>query len=119
RHAAYFVERAELLGAAVRGPRWSETIDVLHREVDDHRAALEWLVSHDDGEAASRLAAALWPYWLRVSPTGEARGWIERARQLHTAGADDTVRLLVAASGAAFAADDLDAALQATEEGLV
>jgi non-specific serine/threonine protein kinase len=117
RHGSYFLRQAEVQGASVRGPDWSATIEVCDREIDDQRTALEWFLDRGDGDAAARLATALWPYWLRVRPTGEARTWIERARCL---GPSDRVRmpLLAAAAAAAFAADDLNAALAATDEGL-
>jgi non-specific serine/threonine protein kinase len=46
---------------------------------DDVRAALRWLLDHDEGERALRLATALAYFWEVRGYTAEGRRWLEEA----------------------------------------
>ncbi|MFN2471280.1 MAG: BTAD domain-containing putative transcriptional regulator [Gaiellaceae bacterium] len=82
RHAAYFLELAETLGAAlwapVQGPERGGRLDRLEAEHDNLRAALAWAERHDP-EVGLRIAAALCDFWADRSYLREALSSLERA----------------------------------------
>jgi tetratricopeptide (TPR) repeat protein len=78
-HARYYLalaERAEpeLTGREQR--RWFGRLESTH---DNMRAALRWLLDHDEGELALRLATALGYFWWARGHMGEGRRQIEAA----------------------------------------
>jgi non-specific serine/threonine protein kinase len=80
RHAAYFVELAEEAEPALRGPEEAVWLDRLESEIDNLRAALEWLLGRpEDREAAVRLAGALGGFWGVRGYWTEGRSWLTRA----------------------------------------
>ena len=54
-------------------------LDRLEAELDNLRAALDWLLDHDDAEMALRLVAELWWFWYKHGHLSEGRRWIEEA----------------------------------------
>jgi predicted ATPase len=64
RHAALFLEMAELADPEVRGPRQAEWLDRLELENDNLRAAMSWTLSAGNNETAVRLGWALHTFWL-------------------------------------------------------
>ena len=60
-------ERAD--AAEQAAGRW----DRLERERGNLRAAMAWLIESGEGEDATRLAAALWPWWSERGQLGEGR----------------------------------------------
>jgi len=80
RHAAYFVARAEALGAFL--PWQPDTAGAVRRldiERDNLRAALEWASTRDAVTTFLRLAAALHQYWVLTGRLVEGRAWLDRA----------------------------------------
>ena len=72
RHAEAFLALAER----------ERDLDIVAREQDNFRAALEWSLAHDD-QAGPRLARALGRFWLDRGFLQEGRGWLERALAAH------------------------------------
>jgi predicted ATPase/DNA-binding CsgD family transcriptional regulator/Flp pilus assembly protein TadD len=95
-HAAYYLALAERAEPELRGPQQSEWMQVLDREHDNLRAALDWLTSGRQTTAtqpaassqppettdtqiewAARLASALGRYWPTRGYVAEGRRWFE------------------------------------------
>ena len=74
RHAAAFLDLAE-------GERRPE---VLARDQDNFRAALEWSLARGD-QSGPRLAQALGEFWIGRGLLAEGRDWLERALGQHLA----------------------------------
>jgi predicted ATPase/DNA-binding SARP family transcriptional activator/DNA-binding CsgD family transcriptional regulator len=79
RHAAYFLELAELAEPQLKGPGQVVWLERLEEENDNLRATMAWLLEENEIEAAVRLAWALWIFWLIRGHQGEGRRWIEEA----------------------------------------
>lgn len=62
-HAAFFLALAEEAATRAMGPTLKETLRLLRGEVDNLRAALDWLAASGDRAGALRLATALGPFW--------------------------------------------------------
>jgi predicted ATPase/class 3 adenylate cyclase len=124
RHHDYFLGIAEQLDARERqsGLRElsAESLIRFERELPSFRVTLAGLVEGGRREAALRLGAALWRFWLNRAQYHDAAEWLE-----HAAVDDPTVPLdvraaaLGAAGGIAFNVhDDVDAAETYWREGL-
>jgi non-specific serine/threonine protein kinase len=80
RHAAYYAALADDAETRLTGPDQQRVLEVLEREHDNLRAALEWLANParaGDGAALEqglRLAGALWRFW-------HVRGYLDEARR--------------------------------------
>jgi non-specific serine/threonine protein kinase len=79
RHVAWAVALAEAAEAGLYGPEQVTWLGRLADEMDNLRAALEWSLSHGDGETAGRLAGALARFFHWRGYVTEGRGWLERA----------------------------------------
>ena len=106
RHAGAFLALAER----------ERDVDVLAREQDNFRAALDWSLARDD-QAGPRLARALGRFWLDRGFLQEGQGWLQRAIALGPADAEvgaDLHRLLGAVL---YQAGDLQRADLTPSEG--
>jgi len=79
RHAGYFIECAEQLQAALRGPDMAATLDALARDYGNFRAVFQWALETDELTSGLRLANALYRFWVARGHLSEARGWLESA----------------------------------------
>lgn len=79
-HTVYYQAWAQSsTPAQVAGPQqavWLKRFDQDHENV---RAALGWLESHGEMEAALRLAEALWPFWWVRGHWSEGRSFLDQA----------------------------------------
>jgi non-specific serine/threonine protein kinase len=79
RHLDYFLRLAEDADRGLRGPEQPLWLDRLEAEHDNLRAALQWSLTTESGEAALRLSGALaWFWWCR-GYLQEGRRWLARA----------------------------------------
>ncbi|HEY7036174.1 MAG TPA: tetratricopeptide repeat protein, partial [Thermomicrobiales bacterium] len=79
RHAVWCLALAEEAEPHLRGPDQETWLRRLDRDVDNLRAALDWVFARRDGAMALRLCAALWRFWTTRGDYDEGRRWLERA----------------------------------------
>jgi predicted ATPase/class 3 adenylate cyclase len=79
RHADYFLQLAEQAEPELLGPRQGAWYERLEADLDNFRAALAWLLAHEDAEAAARLAATLMPLWWSRGHSSEGLRWLDAA----------------------------------------
>ena len=76
RHAAYYLALVEQAEPELRGPQQKGWLDRLEAEVNNVRAALEWLLSNQASDEALRLGGALWRFWELHGHLSEGRAWL-------------------------------------------
>jgi predicted ATPase/tetratricopeptide (TPR) repeat protein/DNA-binding XRE family transcriptional regulator len=106
RHAAAF------LGLAERERR----PEVLARDQDNFRAALEWSLARGD-QSGPRLAQALGEFWIGRGLLAEGRNWLERALDQHPADQQLRADLLRLLGSLLFEAGELHRAQAVLSEG--
>jgi predicted ATPase/class 3 adenylate cyclase/uncharacterized protein HemY len=79
KHADYFVELAERAEPQLRGASQLAWFRLLDLEHDNLRAALGWLLEHNDPDLTLRLAVACWHFWYVRCHYREGRRWLDRA----------------------------------------
>src|SRR6266566_9442443 len=88
-HAAYYLALAERAEPALRGAEQGNWAERLERDLENIRAALQWLLAAHEIEEALRLATALKLFWLLRGYLSEGRRFLEQA--LEAASADQRV----------------------------
>ncbi|HEX2153042.1 MAG TPA: adenylate/guanylate cyclase domain-containing protein [Acidimicrobiia bacterium] len=79
RHLLAYTEMAEDAVAQLKGPQRKRWLNLLERDHDNIRAALEWATATDQTDLALRLSFACWRFW-------QARGHLfEAGRRLEAA----------------------------------
>src|SRR5258708_22235830 len=78
-HAAYYLALAEEAEPRLTSAGMGSWLERLQREHENLRAALAWLVEHNEQEAALRLGGALWRFWLIRGHLSEGRTELARA----------------------------------------
>ncbi len=84
-HAYYYLGLAEEAKPQLKGAEQLIWLARLAREMENLRAALGWLLEHEEGELALRLSGALWWFWFMHGDWSEGRRWLEAALQLPSA----------------------------------
>ena len=84
RHAGFFLELAEQAEPAMWGLEQRIWFDRLDSEHDNLRAALTASLAADDPDTATRLAAALEPFWETRGYIGEGLGHLRRVLAVET-----------------------------------
>jgi hypothetical protein len=80
RHLDRFLRLAEEAGSKLRGPEQAEWLELLDREIENLRGALEWSEIADGGtEAALRLVASTGGFWQLRYHRAEGLRWLEQA----------------------------------------
>ena len=77
RHAEYFLALAEEVEKLLAGGEQTRWLDRLDQEQPNLRAAVDWLSSQGQEEAALRLAGALWKFWWLRGDPSEGRQTLE------------------------------------------
>jgi predicted ATPase/DNA-binding SARP family transcriptional activator/DNA-binding CsgD family transcriptional regulator len=99
RHAAFFLELAEVSEPHLKGPDQTLWLERLTRELDNLRTAMRWLLDVGEPGTVSRFGWALYVFWWIRGHFAEGRRWMEevlandhamrphdRARALYVAG---------------------------------
>ncbi len=103
-HASYYlalVEEAELHLKGAQQLQWLRRLD---REQENLRAALGWLIAHEEGEKALRFCVSLWLFWQTRGYWSEGRRWLKTALALPEAGKRTTLRAIVLSAAGELAA---------------
>ncbi len=118
RHRDWFLDLAERAEPELRGHQQSDWLDMLEREHDNLRAALEWSLTSADTDATLRLAVPLLWFWDTRAYFKEGRDWLGRAL---AASGPSRSRLrgqaLIAAGHLAWHQSDYQEARSLIEEG--
>ena len=81
KHAEYYLTLAEATQPQASGPwdelDWSSKFTRMEREHGNLRAALNWAVQNLEVETGSRLAIALWWFWLERGYLSDGRWWAD------------------------------------------
>jgi predicted ATPase/DNA-binding NarL/FixJ family response regulator/transcriptional regulator with XRE-family HTH domain len=119
RHAEYFLAHAEQR-EPVAGPPGPERLPRLAREFGNLRAALRFLIDHQQGEPAARLATGLGYFWKAEGYVDEGRAWLGEILGLLGEASRTLVRanLLLLAGRLAFTHSDNALARRRVEESL-
>ena len=78
RHAAYYLEFAELSEKHLLGAEQTEWLGRLEQEHDNMRAALGWTIEAGQIATGLRIAGALWRFWWQHGYLSEAAGWFDQ-----------------------------------------
>ncbi len=79
RHAAAFLELAQIGEAEPAGPSEIASLDQLQVEHDNLRVALQWALTNHESTAALRSASALLHFWERRGHFQEGCSWLQQA----------------------------------------
>jgi len=93
-HAQYFAARFIALDEDLRHARSNVYFNLLERDYQNVRAALEWLLGGAGPETGINLALAISRYWFDRGLAQEARTWMERALRLENVDALLRARVL-------------------------
>ena len=119
RHATYCLQVAEQAVSEANGPqqqRWLNRAEIEHANL---RAALDYLITHGNGEGALRLAIGIYHFWEVRGYISEGRKWLQLAlTQRQGATAITQARALNAAGWLAYGQSDLAQARALYEESL-
>lgn len=83
-HASWFAALAGAAAAELYGPDQIDWLDRLDADRANLNAALAWSIEQTDSATATRLATALWRFWLAKSAFAEGVAWIERVLVLES-----------------------------------
>lgn len=119
RHLDYYVRLAREAEGALKGDEQRRWLEMLDRQADNVRAALQWALSAHRDEQGMALIAYVWRFWDMRGGFHEGRRWIDRALvALSGARIRDRARVLNAAGVLAFRQGDFEAARRHYQECL-
>jgi len=118
--ALYFLTFVEEAHLHLKGPQQTTWLEQLERERANLRAALAWLIEHQEAEFALRFCGALWWFWYLRGYWSEGRRWLEGALGLAQAegSTEARARALYAAGNLAYYQVDDAAARLLLEESI-
>jgi len=107
-HAEYYLALAEEAEPYLKGAQQLLWLRRLDREQENLRAALGWLIAHEEMEKALRFCGALWWFWQNQGYLSEGRRWLKAVLALPGTGARPAMRAraLSAAGDLAGAQDE-------------
>jgi predicted ATPase len=123
--ASRLAESGERHAVSARQATWllrlveglDEQLTGLDTEQGNLRVALETLLE-EDPEAALRLSAAVWPFWLRRIELPEARHWLGESLERAPAVSPERIRALLGHAAIEFRSGDAGYGLAKVEEAL-
>ncbi|MFN8495067.1 MAG: tetratricopeptide repeat protein [Caldilineaceae bacterium] len=115
-HAAYFLALAETAARQMQDQTKVRWLDRLDAELDNLRAAFQWLLLYEPAQAAA-LAGALREFWILRGYFQEGRQWLTQALA-QPAPASVRARALLAAGQLANRQGDSALGLTLVEEGI-
>ena len=118
RHAEHFLALAEEVEPQLRGGRPREALELLDREHDNVRAALDGLEALGEAELAQRLAGAVSRFWYLRGHLAEGKRRLESALSLDARPTAARAKALTGASVMAFNLGDTSAARRFTNDAL-
>jgi predicted ATPase/DNA-binding SARP family transcriptional activator len=92
RHGAAFLKFVEETAPKLRGADQRRSLQMLERDHDNLRTALNWALEHGHVEVGLRLAGAFWHFWSVRGYLNEGYGWLQRALRMDDK-ADPRLRL--------------------------
>jgi predicted ATPase/DNA-binding CsgD family transcriptional regulator len=119
-HALYFLTFVEEVELHLKRPQQTTWLEQLERERANLRAALAWLIEHEEAELALRFCGALWWFWYLRGYWSEGRRWLEGALGLAQAESSTAARAkaLYGAGNLAYYQDDYAAGRLLLEESI-
>ena len=118
-HAAYFLALAEVREPDLRGRHELKLSESWERDHDNLRAALRWYLDGRDMIPFTRLAVAVWWFWLFREHWREGRAWLEYGLAVHTVLSPSLhAKLLLAAGAVSCAVSDFSQARMLLKESL-
>jgi non-specific serine/threonine protein kinase len=116
-HRDFYLSVAERAARDLTGPQQVGWLDQLGHEHENLRLALDWSQSAGDWDAAERLVAGIWRFWLVRGHLTEARARLQQV--LSRPGASPRRALLLTAAGTlAHTQGDYAGARSLSEESL-
>ena len=106
-HADYYLALAEEIEPKLVSPEQGKWLNRLEQENDNLRAALNWLIDHQEVEAFLRLGGTLEQFWLARGYVHEGRLYLERGLAT-TARIEMSVRAKASLAAGAFALSQFD-----------
>ena len=115
-HAAYFASLVERIEP--RGEKTSQRLRLVDQDIDNFRAAMDWLEHHGQDGAALRLATGLYHYWYLRGLLREGRSRL--AGPLGRAAGDPALRAVAlrALAGLDLVFGDLERAAEQARAGI-
>ncbi|HKW78892.1 MAG TPA: adenylate/guanylate cyclase domain-containing protein [Candidatus Limnocylindria bacterium] len=110
RHGGAYLAVAEAAAPNLQGNEQKRWLDLVDREHDNLRAALEWSIASGRVDEASRLVLAMWRFWQVRGLLREGLAWSERVLALTEATPLARLRALEAAGGLVYWMGDLRSA---------
>jgi predicted ATPase/transcriptional regulator with XRE-family HTH domain len=83
-HAEYYLGLTEEAAPHLRGEQQADWLEKLEQEVENVRAALNWMITHKEVELALRFCGALWRFWHLYGYWSEGRRSLKAALGLPT-----------------------------------
>jgi predicted ATPase/class 3 adenylate cyclase len=121
RHASYFLQMAEAAHPELRLVEFRGTgdvVDVLERDHDNFRAALDYLTDAGETRQVLQLAGALAEFWFRSDYWAELRVRLLGALHAETGSSESRARALLSASDVVSLGGDLEESARFAEEAL-
>jgi len=91
-HADYYLALVEEAEPHLKGEQQLLWLGSLDREQENMRAALNWLITHKEGQKALRFCVALWWFWQTRGYWSEGRRWLKAALAMPSAGERTVMR---------------------------
>lgn len=114
-HAFYFMELARTTPDHVPGPLERDWLEILTRDLDNLRAAMDWYLERGEGMHAQAIAGSLHLFFLFTMRMTEGLEWAERALAASDKPTSERAGALLAAGTLGNSVDHMNEALDLAE----